>query len=42
MSNMKKRKSLREREIYNEAVRDTLKEIWLYDGIIPDAIERQK
>lgn len=31
-----KTKSLREREIYNEGVRDALKEVWLYGGVIPD------
>jgi hypothetical protein len=28
--------SLREREIYNEAIRDAMKEVWLYDGLIQD------
>ena len=28
--------TLKEREIYNQAVKDTLQEVWLYDGIIPD------
>lgn len=33
--------TLREREIWNEAVRDTLKEVWLYNGIIPDDFARE-
>lgn len=35
------KKTLRERECYNEGVRDALKEIWLYDGLIPDEISRE-
>jgi len=37
---MNKIKSKREREIYNEAIRDALKEVWLYNGVIPDAVDR--
>jgi len=35
------KKTLRERECYNEGVRDALKEVWLYDGIIPDEMSRE-
>lgn len=41
---MTKRKSLmkdKDRKIYNEGVRDALKEVWLYDGTIPSATERE-
>lgn len=42
MSNNKRKiRTLKEREFYNEAVRDTLKEVWLYDGVIPDEVSRE-
>lgn len=37
----KKKLTVRGREIYNEGVRDTLKEVWLHDGIISDAEDRR-
>lgn len=41
MSVNKKKLTTRGREIYNEGVRDALKEVWLYDGIISDASARR-
>lgn len=41
MSTEKDLKTKREKEIWNEAVRDTLKEVWLYNGIIPDDFARE-
>lgn len=35
-----KKKSFREKQIYNEAIRDAMKELWLYDGVIPDEAAR--
>jgi len=29
------------KRIYNEAVRDVVKELWLFDGIVPNADERK-
>ena len=41
MSVNKKKLTPRGREIYNEGVRDALKEVWLHDGIISDANDRK-
>lgn len=35
------KKTKREMEVYNEAIRDAMKEVWLYDGIIPDEVSRE-
>lgn len=26
---------------YNDGVRDAMKELWLYDGVIPDEVSRE-
>lgn len=36
----KNKLTVRGREIYNEGIRDALKELLLYDGIIPDKYDR--
>lgn len=41
MNKKQNKKTLRERECYNEGVRDALKEVWLYDGVIPDETDRE-
>lgn len=39
---MNKTLNKKQRELYNQAVYDTLKELWLFDGLIPNEIDRQQ